>query len=306
MKAITKITILDDDGEKFFGEGPCRLFHLIDECGSLRAASIAMGMSYSKAFGIVKHAEKALCFPVTARRIGGKNGGGSELTENAREWLSRFEQYREDCRRMNEQLFEKHFASFRIGAVIMASGLGKRFGGNKLMADLNGRPLIGSVLDTVSGLFPYSAVVTRSGEVREYAASRGFQTVLHELPGRNDTVRLGIEQMPDMVQGCIFFQADQPFLKTKTVSELISLACAGPDRIIRCSHEGVPSSPVYFPRWAFDLLCSLPEGKGGSFLFSRYPDRITELTVDDPRELKDIDTAEDLLCAGRSPGLSEN
>ena len=300
MKPLTRITILNEENEKFFGEGPCRLFRLIDECGSLRAASIAMGMSYSKAFRIIKNAEKTLGFPVATRTTGGKNGGGSILTENAREWLARYELYREECRANNEQLFEEYFSSFRIGAVVMASGLGKRFGGNKLMTDLNGQPLLGSVLDTISGLFRYAVVVTRNREVREYAASRGFQTVLHDLPGRNDTVRLGLSQMPGCVQGCIFFQADQPFLKAETVSELILAVIRQPDRIVRCCHGGIPSSPVYFPRWTFEDLCSLPEGSGGSALFPVYPDAVTFFTVKDPAELKDIDTRNDLPHTGLS------
>lgn len=42
MKAVTKIIFLDDEGKKFFGEGPARLMHAIEETGSLRAAAISM------------------------------------------------------------------------------------------------------------------------------------------------------------------------------------------------------------------------------------------------------------------------
>lgn len=40
-----------------------------------------------------------------------------------------------------------------LGCVIMASGLGKRFGGNKLMADFDGQPLICRALTVTDGLF---------------------------------------------------------------------------------------------------------------------------------------------------------
>ena len=36
-----------------------------------------------------------------------------------------------------------------LGCVIMASGTGQRFGGNKLLADFGGRPLISCILKTV-------------------------------------------------------------------------------------------------------------------------------------------------------------
>ena len=49
MKAVTKITFYDEQDEKFFGEGPCRLLHAIEAEGSLRAAASSMGLAYSKA-----------------------------------------------------------------------------------------------------------------------------------------------------------------------------------------------------------------------------------------------------------------
>ena len=45
-----------------------------------------MGMAYTKALAIMRRAEKNLGFPLTARRIGGKGGGGSVLTPKAKEF----------------------------------------------------------------------------------------------------------------------------------------------------------------------------------------------------------------------------
>lgn len=47
MKPKIHVMLCDDIGERFFGEGPCRLLHG-EETGSLRAAAQAMGLSYSK------------------------------------------------------------------------------------------------------------------------------------------------------------------------------------------------------------------------------------------------------------------
>ena len=43
MQAVTRVIFLDEDGEKFFGEGPCRLLHAVEQTGSLRAAAQSMG-----------------------------------------------------------------------------------------------------------------------------------------------------------------------------------------------------------------------------------------------------------------------
>ena len=109
MIAATKIIFLDDFGEKFFGEGPCRLLMEVEKIGSLRAAAFSMGMSYSKALKLLKNAETALGFPLTMRAAGGKNGGGSILTPEGKEWLKKYEAYRDACIQANRKLYMEFF-----------------------------------------------------------------------------------------------------------------------------------------------------------------------------------------------------
>ena len=87
MKAITRILFLDDQEQKFFGEGPCRLLRAVEETGSLRAATMQMDMAYTKALKLLKNAENALGYPLTMRISGGRDGGGSRLTPAGEEWL---------------------------------------------------------------------------------------------------------------------------------------------------------------------------------------------------------------------------
>lgn len=113
MKAVTKIIFFDDSGEKFFGEGPARLLHGIEEKGSVRAAAISMKMAYTKALAILKNAEAALGFPLIIRTTGGKSGGGSILTKQGKEWLSRYEAYRDACIQANSELYLEFFSNQR-------------------------------------------------------------------------------------------------------------------------------------------------------------------------------------------------
>jgi molybdenum cofactor cytidylyltransferase len=180
-----------------------------------------------------------------------------------------------------------------IGCVIMASGLGKRFGGNKLLADFHGRPLIRCVLDATDGIFSKRVVVTRHAEVAQLCESCGIQTRLHDLPHRSDTVRLGLEALGE-TDGCLFATADQPLLRKETVASLALAAVNGPERIWRTVWEDTPGSPVIFPKWAFPELRALPQGKGGSFLIQKYPQCLGTVSARDPYELRDIDSPQDL------------
>lgn len=110
MEAITKITFIDGDNEKFFGEGPCRLLRGVEKNGSLRSAAIEMGMAYTKALKLVRNAEQALGFPLMTRTTGGVSGGGSMLTEEGKDFLDRYEAYRDACVRANRELYGKFFS----------------------------------------------------------------------------------------------------------------------------------------------------------------------------------------------------
>ena len=65
----------------------------------------------------------------------------------------------------------------KIGCIIMASGQGKRFGGNKLMATLCGKPLISWITDTASPIFDRMLVVTRSSDVKALCDERGVEAI---------------------------------------------------------------------------------------------------------------------------------
>ena len=85
----------------------------IEETGSLRAAAQAMGLSYSKALRMVKRAEKELGFALTRKTIGGRGGGGSTLTDEARNFMERYEAYRDACVQTDRELYYKFFPGER-------------------------------------------------------------------------------------------------------------------------------------------------------------------------------------------------
>ena len=113
MEAVTKIVFLDENREKFFGEGPYRLLRGVEQTGSLRSAAAAMGMAYSKALRILNHAEAALGFPLTRRSAGGVSGGGSRLTPEGKEWIEKYEAYRDACVLANRRLYLEFFSEQR-------------------------------------------------------------------------------------------------------------------------------------------------------------------------------------------------
>lgn len=291
MRSVTKIQLTDDNGNKFFGEGPCRLLRCVEKTGSLRAAAMEMEMAYSKASKLLKQAEESLGFSLTTRSVGGKDGGGSVLTPEGKQWLCQYEAYRDACTKANQTLFRQYFP--KIGCVIMASGLGKRFGSNKLMADFHGKSMFLQALQASCSLKENRVVVTRYPDVAKLCQEYGVSVVLHDMPYRSDTVRLGLEALGD-VDACLFMPADQPLLRSETIVQLVSHWKENRQRIVRPFHENMPGAPVVFPSWTFRHLRNLPEGKGGGWVIDQYPECVEAFQVIDPYELMDADTPETL------------
>lgn len=180
-----------------------------------------------------------------------------------------------------------------VGCVIMASGLGKRFGGNKLMADFHGEPMILRALQASQALKAHRVVVTRHQDIAKLCKDLGVDVILHDMPHRSDTVRLGLEFLGN-VDGCLFLPGDQPLLRRETVETMVWQWAQEKSAILRPFHGQTPGAPVLFPRWTFPELLQLPEGKGGGWVIHRHPECVKAFLVDDPYQLMDADTPETL------------
>lgn len=99
--------------KNFLGNVPAVCCMPSKKPGSLRSAAISMGLAYTKALRIIKNAEAALGFPLTTRCVGGKSGGGSTLTPQGKEWLTKYETYRDACVHANRKLYLEIFSNKR-------------------------------------------------------------------------------------------------------------------------------------------------------------------------------------------------
>lgn len=182
------------------------------------------------------------------------------------------------------------FMMSSFSCVIMASGLGIRFGGNKLMADFGGSPMVHWILEASQMCFDEVVVVTRNTGVENLCNTRGIKVITHEFPYRSDTVRLGVKSLDVNTSGVVFCLADQPFLSVDTLLDFKEAVSNEPDKIWRTRSGNIIGSPTYFPVSLFEELASLPQDKGGSYLCKIHPELVREFNIQNPLELKDIDT----------------
>ncbi len=184
------------------------------------------------------------------------------------------------------------------GCVIMASGLSRRYGENKLMASFHGRPLLHGVLDATEGIFTKRVVVTRHQEVAALCRERGIDALLHDRPYRSDTIRLGLAAVGS-VAGCMFCPGDQPLLKQETPASLCLAGSQEPDAIWRPACGQTAGAPVLFPSRTFQELNALSQNQGGGQVIKKYPECLRYISIRDRYELMDVDCPADLQALER-------
>jgi len=98
--------------EIFFGPGVVTLLNFTKEFESLNGAAKEMNLSYSKAYKMIKIAEKALGFKLLDRKIGGIGGGGSSLTPECVEFLDKYTAFDKEVNLFSNELFNKYFENY--------------------------------------------------------------------------------------------------------------------------------------------------------------------------------------------------
>lgn len=92
-----------------FGKGIVSIMMLVRQGSSLRAACAQMGLSYSKAWRLLKSAEADLGIPLLDTQKGGTKRAGSTLTPQGEELLDRYLAFEKEAREAVFAAFEKHF-----------------------------------------------------------------------------------------------------------------------------------------------------------------------------------------------------
>ena len=179
--------------------------------------------------------------------------------------------------------------------ILMAAGIGKRFGGNKLLTPYHGRPLWEYAYDVAMQANKQlgTPVILVSGYLPMLQAS-GVIPVRNECPllGASHTIRLGIKAAQKLgAEYAVFMVADQPELKPQSLLRLIE--AREPGKIACLAKDGRAGNPVVFHHDFFPELLALTGDRGGKRVMHCHPDAVKWVEAEDASELMDIDRSED-------------
>jgi molybdenum cofactor cytidylyltransferase len=192
-----------------------------------------------------------------------------------------------------------------IGAVVLAAGLAKRFGGeSKLLADLGGEPLVRHAGRAVAGSELADVVVVTG---READACR---EALSDLPvrfvhnpkwedGMGSSIACGVAALDADLAGAFIVPGDMPLITPDLLRTLIATFNENGERlaVFPTSPSGEQRAPVLWPRHLLPRLRSLSGAEGGKGLLKGLVGETLGVSIADASLLTDIDTADDLEAA---------
>jgi molybdenum cofactor cytidylyltransferase len=179
-----------------------------------------------------------------------------------------------------------------IAALVLAAGEGRRFGGTKQLAELDGRPLLEHALAAVTGIAPRVVVLGHAAaEIRAAVDLQGAEPVLCERwhEGQSASLRRGLEALAGADEVLVVL-GDQPGI---TAAAVAAVAGAGGDEdAVRATYDGVPSHPVLLRRALLDRAGELRGDSGFRDLLDGA--RVRAVEVGHLADPADIDTQEEL------------
>ena len=179
----------------------------------------------------------------------------------------------------------------KISAVLLAAGLSRRYGSNKLLAEVDGLPLYRRAFAALpSSLFAQAAVVSCYDEILAAAGAAGYLPIRNPDPaaGQSGSLRLGLAAL-DAPDAVLFSVCDQPRLTRESVAGLIAAHRADPEYITVLSWRGRRGNPVIFPARWFSALMALTGDVGGGAVLRAHPEALRLWEGCSPAELDDMD-----------------
>lgn len=185
-----------------------------------------------------------------------------------------------------------------ISLILLASGFGRRFGSNKLLHPIDGKPMVQHIIEKLQHLngtvirdqLVTVTVVSQYEDILGIARQHGLSPLMNEnaREGISASVKKGVECAED-AEWYAFFMGDQPYLKEETIRAFLTECLAVNCSMASACSEGEPGNPTLFHRrWRKELL-QLSGDVGGRRIMKQHPDEVHWFEISHI-DKKDIDS----------------
>jgi molybdenum cofactor cytidylyltransferase len=185
----------------------------------------------------------------------------------------------------------------RIAALVLAAGQSRRMGRqNKLLAPVDGKPLVAHMVDAVLGSRAGPVIVVTGHEEAAVRAALGGRRVIwaHNpdfAQGLSTSLKAGLDALPEDVEGVLVALGDMPRVKSAQIDRLIAAFNPVEGRAIMVpTVRGKRGNPVLFASRFVPALREVAGDVGGRHLLGEHAEEVVEIEMEDEGALLDIDT----------------
>ena len=175
-------------------------------------------------------------------------------------------------------------------AVVLAAGASRRFGAQKLVAPLDGKPIVRWTVECVLASRVQDVVVVLGHE------EDAVRTVVNARfsSGMSASIAAGLAALAPATRGALIVLGDQPGVSARVLDDLVAAHESSPESIIVPVYRGTRGNPVLFPASLFADVMETTGDTGARDVVVRHADRVRQVDLDIPMP-PDIDTSADLL-----------
>jgi molybdenum cofactor cytidylyltransferase len=186
-----------------------------------------------------------------------------------------------------------------IGAVIVAAGASTRLGHPKQLVEIDGKPLLVQVVESIRDSLDGPVVVVlgaNEGTISEVLVGLNVPSVSNPdwKSGMGSSIAVGVRHLLEQnndLSGILVSVCDQPFLTAKVIEGLRETGAEHPDSIVASGYADTNGPPVIFPAALFDELGKLSGRHGARHLLISHAMKV--ISIPFPKGEFDLDTAQD-------------
>ena len=187
----------------------------------------------------------------------------------------------------------------KFAAVVLAAGRSTRMQANKLLADLNGKPLLATTIEQIqaSGVDEIVVVTGHDAEAVAAALSHTKVVIIHNpqyAGGLSTSVRCGIAAVRNFDAAFICL-GDMPLIRAADMQRMMLKFNVEQGRIVIApTYRDQLGNPVLWGSKHFTALMELEGDRGARSLLEAQREQITEIAVEHEGILLDADTPDAL------------
>ncbi|MBI2160679.1 MAG: nucleotidyltransferase family protein [Candidatus Rokubacteria bacterium] len=183
-----------------------------------------------------------------------------------------------------------------IAGIVLAAGFARRMGRQKLLLQLQGKPVLRWAVERLLPHVEDLVVVTGQDDapVREALAGLTVRYAVNPNPqaGQGSSIAVGVGALKPWTRAALIALGDQPRIPEAVVPRLVEAFTRSGKAIVAPVYRGTQGTPVLFASEVFPELRALTGDAGARAVVHARPERVESVPVDAPMP-PDVDTPED-------------